>query len=70
MPPKSKPKRRPRSRDEQLAHLGQALSTLVVLAESAAELHCAAARTACVISDLLDELNAIEESKPRLLRAK
>lgn len=65
---KPKSKRKARSREEQLAHLGQALSTLVELAESAAELHVAASRTAFVISELVDELRAIEEARPRLLR--
>ena len=71
MPSKPKqPKRKARSREEQRIHLGHVLSSLVELAEVAAELHVVASRTACVVADLVDELSAIEEAKPRLLRAK
>lgn len=66
---KSKHRKRP-SREEQQAHLGNVLASLVELAEVSAELHVTASRTACVISDLLDGLKAVEEAKPRLLRAK
>lgn len=68
-PPKPKHRKRP-SREAQQAHLGDVLSALVELAEVSAELHVVSSRAACVISDLLDGLNAIEEAKPRLLRAK
>ena len=64
MAPKTKLKK-PRSREQQLAHLNAALSKLVVLSEAAADLHLAASQTAMAIAELLEELNGLREAKPR-----
>jgi len=58
------PRRKPRSREQQRLHLSAALGSLVTLAEAAAELHVAASRVACAMSEVLDEMGAFEEARP------
>lgn len=63
--PKTSPKRKPRTREQQLVHLHGALSKLVVLAEAAAELHVAASSAAMAIAEVVEELDGLMEAKPR-----